>query len=73
MDKKGPSYAADVNADWYSRMQNSMDVPLKKIVIIWSSNTTPGHIAQDNSNLKRYMCPNAHGNTIYNSQNVEAT
>ena len=74
MDKKEPSYIVDVNVDWYSHSAEQYGGSFKKkIVIILSSNTTPGHISQENSNLKIYMCPNVHGNTIYSSQNVEAT
>ena len=35
--------------------------------------STPGHIPQENCNSKRYMLPNVHCNTIYNSQYMEAT
>ena len=47
----------------------------KNRVIIWCSNPTPGHISgkDKNSNLKRYMHPNVHCSTVYNSQNMEAT
>ena len=46
-----------------------------KIVTIWSSNSTPGHISKENKNTnsKRYMHPNVHSSTIYNSQDMEAT
>ena len=37
------------------------------------ANPTPGHISRENSNLKRYMHPNVHRSTIYNSQDVEET
>ena len=34
-----------------------------------------GHISRkdENSNLKRFMHPNIHCNTVYNSQDMEAT
>ena len=40
-----------------------------------TSNSTHGHITEKNKNinLKRYMHPNAHCSTIYNSQDMEAT
>ena len=38
-----------------------------------TSNPTPGHISGENSNSKRYMHPSVHSNTIYNSQDMEAT
>ena len=56
-------------------MENSMKVPLKTKngVTILTCGPTPGHITRDNSNLKRYMHPNVHSSTIYNSQDTEAT
>ena len=42
-------------------------------LLCWGSNHTPGHIAGENHNLKRYMHPNIHCSTIYNSQDMEAT
>ena len=46
-----------------------MEVPqkLKNRVTIGSSNPTPGHVSGQNCNSKRYMHPNVHGSTIYNS------
>jgi len=56
-------------------MENSMEVPLKtkNRTIMWSCNPTPGHVSRENHNLKRYMYPNVHRRTIYNSQDMEAT
>ena len=45
----------------------------QKIVTIWSSSPTPRHISGQNSNSKRYMHPNVHCSTIYNSQDMETT
>ena len=52
-----------------------MEVPqkTKSRVHIGSSNPTPGHISGERSNLKRYMHPNVHSNSTYNSQDMEAT
>ena len=36
-------------------------------------NSTPRHIPRQNCNLKRYMHSHVHSNTIYNSQDKEAT
>ena len=36
-------------------------------------NPIPGHISGENHNSKRYMHPNVHCSTIYNSQDMEAT
>ena len=53
-----------------------MEVPqkTKNRTTIWSSNSTPGHIArkEENSNSERYTHPNVHSSTIYNSQDMEA-
>ena len=56
-------------------MENSMEFPqnTKNRATIWSSNPTPGHISQENHNLKRCMYLNIHCNTIRNSQDMEAT
>ena len=43
------------------------------ITAIWCSNPTAGHTYQGNQNWKRHMHPNVHGNTVYNSQDMEAT
>ena len=45
----------------------------KNRVAIWSFNPTPGHRSgkDKNSNLKRYMHPNVHSRTIYNSQDMK--
>ena len=34
---------------------------------------TPKRISGENHNLKRYMYPNVHCSTIYNSQDIKAT
>ena len=56
-------------------MKNSIKVPQKSKnrIIIQSSNPTPGYISGENHILKRYMHPNVHCNTGYNSQDTEAT
>ena len=40
---------------------------------IWTSTSTLVHIPRENHNLKRYMYPNVHCSSIYNSQDMEAT
>ena len=40
---------------------------------LWSSNSTPGHVSGQNSNLKRYMHLSGHCSTIHNSQDMEKT
>ena len=41
--------------------------------IIWDSNPTPGHLSRQNRKSKGYMHLNVYCNTIYNSQDMEAT
>ena len=38
-----------------------------------NSKPTTGHIPWENHNSKRHMYPSAHGSSIYNSQDMEAT
>ena len=45
----------------------------KKRTTIWSRNPTAGYLSGENHNLKRYMHPNVHCCTIYNSQDMETT
>ena len=40
---------------------------------VWSSNPTSGHISGENHNFTRYINPNDHRRTIYNSQDMQAT
>ena len=40
----------------------------KNRATISSSNPIPGHIPRENHNSKRYMRPNVHFSTIYNSR-----
>ena len=49
-------------------------IPLKtkNRATLWSSNPTPRHISgkDENSNSKRYIHPNVHNSSIYNSQDM---
>ena len=58
-------------------MENNMEPPkeIKSRTTIQSSNFTSGYLPEENKNtdLKRYMHPNVHCSTIYNSQDMEAT
>ena len=56
-------------------MENSMKIPqkTKNRITVWSRNSTPGHLSRENHDLKRFMNPNVHCSTIYNSQEIEAT
>ena len=55
--------------DWDSA--SCMEWPKTKTrVIVWSRNPTPGHISGQNDHSKRYIQPNVHRSTIYNSQDT---
>ena len=56
-------------------LENNMEIPqnTKNRITICSSNPTPAHLFRENHDLKRYMYPNVHGSTIYNSQDMETT
>ena len=54
--------------------ESSVFIKLKITVTIWSSNPTPEHIPEKTkTNSKKYIYPNVHSSTIYNSQDMEAT
>ena len=56
-------------------MENSMEFPKKteNRTTIQSSSPSPGHLSRENHNSKRYMQPDVHCSTVYNSQDMEAT
>ena len=58
-------------------VENSMEISqkTKNRSTVWPRNSTPGYISKkkENTNLKRYMCPNVHSSIIYNCQDMEAT
>ena len=55
-------------------MENITVVPLKtKIELSYDPEIPLLGIYPENHNSKRYMHPNVHCNTIYNSQDIEAT
>ena len=72
MEKREPSYPVGGDEVGAATMENSMEVP-QNSVATWFSNPTTGHISGENVNSKRYMYPNVHKSTIYNSQDKEAT
>ena len=77
VDKRKSLYTAGVNVDQYSHDGKQYIGSSKKIkkAIIWSSNSSPGYISEENKNInsKRYIHPNVHGGTVYYSQDTEAT
>ena len=75
VEKRELSYTVDGNVNWYTTIENSMEVPskAKNRTTLQSSNPTLGHVFRENHNLKRYMHPNVYSNTVSNSQDTEAT
>ena len=73
--EKELSYHAVGNVNWYSHMENSLEIPYttENRTLIWSSNPTPEYISRENYNLERYMHPNVHNSIIYSSEGMEAT
>ena len=65
------------NVNGAATMGNSMKAPSNTAnkVTIRSSNPIPGHISRKHEKLEfeRYMYPSAHGSTVNNSQDMEAT
>ena len=69
-----------LTCDYYKNKINSQRHICKQakshtyiIYTIQYRNPIPGHISGENHNSKRYMHPNVHCSTIYNSQDMEAT
>ena len=77
VEKKEHFYIVSGNVNWYSHYGEPSGGSLKNrkhnYCMIWSKNHIPEHTPRENHNLKRYTHPNVHCNTIYNSQDIEAT
>ena len=73
VEKRKPSYTADVNVNQYSYYGKRYEDHLKSKnrVVILSSNPTPGYIFGDNFNLKRQMHSIVHSSIVYNHQDME--
>ena len=58
-----------------AKVENNVEIPLKSIngTAIWPSNPTAGHTHWGHQNWKRYVYPNVHHSTVYNSQDMETT
>ena len=55
---------------WYSHIEDSMEIPLKKMrnkTPMWLSNLTTRHMLWENHNWKRHLYPIVHHNTICNN------
>ena len=75
VEKREPFYTAYGMQLGTPSVENSIKfaVKTKYRVAIWFSNLSAEHISGENYNSKRYMHPNVHCRTIYNSQDIEAT
>ena len=72
VQKRESSYSVGRNVNRCSHYGEQWRFPkrLKRELPYYS---TPGHVPQENCDSKRYMLPNVHCNTIYNSQYMAAT
>ena len=75
VQKRKASYTVGGNANWLATMKNRLlkTQQIERRANIRYGNSTPRHIPRQNCNLKRYMHSHVHSNTIYNSQDKEAT
>ena len=67
--KREPSCTVGGNVNWYTTMENNVEIPLKirNKLTIWPSNPTTGQMPWENHNSKRHVYPNVHHSTVYNS------
>ena len=75
MEKRKPSYTIGENISWCTHYEEQYGYSLnaKNRAIIWSSNPILGHMSVQSYNMKDICTPYVHSNTIYNSQDLEAT
>ena len=73
LEKREPSYTIGRNGNWYTTIENSMELPQKteNRVAVWCSNPIPRHVPRQNNNLKRYVQTSVHSRTLYNNQDME--
>ena len=72
VEKREPSYTVCGNVNWYNHYGEQYGGSLN-IELLYDHNPTPEHISRENHSLKRYMLPNVHWSTVFNSQDIEAT
>ena len=74
MEEREPSYTVGDTQIGIDMMENSVKVPLKNKarMTIQFSDTTPGHMPNENHNFIRHMHPNIYCNTIYSNRDKEA-
>ena len=75
VEKRESSYTVGGNVNLYSQYweQYGGSLKTKYRATIWSCNPLLGHISGENHNSKGCMHPDIHLNTIYSSQDMEAT
>ena len=76
MEEREPFYTVGGNVNWYTAtVEKTMEVLKKLKIELLYDPAIPllGIYPEKNHNLKRYMHPNVHCSTTYNSQDMEAT
>ena len=75
VEKRGPSYTVGGNVNWCSHCGKFLKKLKIELFTIQPRNSTPGFLflKNENTNLKRYMHPNAHSSIVYNCQDMEVT
>ena len=78
VEKREPSYNPSWECKLVQLLWKTVDVSqeTKNRTTIWPSNSTHGYISKKQNkktNSERYMHPNVHNSTIYNSQGMKAT
>ena len=71
--KRGPSYTLVGMSTGATTMENNTEIPYLKIESLYDPGLPLLDISGAKHNSKRYMHPNVHSSTIYNSQDIEAT
>ena len=78
MEKREPLYTVAGSVNWYNHYGKEYGHPFKKLKVKLPYNPAILLLGiypekKENSNSKRYMLPNVHRSTLYNSQDMEAT
>ena len=71
MERREPSYTVGGNVNWCSRYEEQYGSSLKKLKIVLPYDQTIallGIYPEKTLNSKRYMRPNVHSSSIYNSK-----
>ena len=78
MEKSEPSYSVYENINWYNQYREEYEVSSKKLKMepayaleIPLLGIYPEKIQKKFPNMKRYMYPDIHSTTVYNSQDMK--